>query len=148
MKKFLVSLFIFIFLCPDKLFAIQSHGGSEGIIVHQIGHIFFLLSLCALFYWLRGKWFLKEKSKFYFQLFGFFLIIWNLDVILMHFLDEQLEVISFVRRNFDFLVESTTGSRWLEYLYYFGKMDHFLCVPGLFFLYKGLTYMESEREDD
>ncbi|MGM0417245.1 MAG: hypothetical protein ACQEQS_00840 [Thermodesulfobacteriota bacterium] len=140
-------IFIFICLClSEPAYAIQAHGGSEGIIVHQLGHIFFLLSLCAFVYWLRDKWFLKGKSKRYFQLFGVFLILWNLDVVLMHYLDEQLELVDVSRNGFVYLIQSSNNSGFIEYLYYLGKMDHFLCVPALYFLYSGLKYLDLEKK--
>jgi len=139
-------ILIFICLClSEPAYAIQAHGGSEGIIVHQLGHIFFLLSLCAFVYWLRDKWFLKGKSKRYFQLFGLFLILWNLDVVLMHYLDEQFELVDVSRNGFVYIIDSANNSGFIEYLYYFGKMDHLLCVPALYFLYSGLKNLKLEK---
>lgn len=143
LKLFILCIFV---LFPKTSFAIQAHGGSEGIIVHQGGHLFFLLSLCALVYWLEKKWFLKGKSRRYFQLFGLFLILWNLDVILMHFLDEQIEIIDISRSGLDVMINSSSNSQILKYIYYLGKMDHILCVPALIFLYMALNSIENESE--
>jgi len=149
MKKtasvFVITLIIILF--PDTSYSIQAHGGSEGIVVHQLGHIFFLFSLLALGYWLKSKWALKGKSKLYLRLSCLFLVLWNFDVIIMHFLDEQSGLINVSRNTFDIYIKSSTNSHILEYLYYFGKMDHILCVPALFFLYKGLKSIETEKGD-
>lgn len=140
-----LKFIIFFLIIPVKAFATQTHGGSEGIIVHQFGHIFFLLSMCTFVYWLNDRWFLKsETSKRYFQLFGIFLILWNLDVIFLHFLDEQLNLVEPVRHGFTIFIEKRADINFIEYIYYFGKMDHILCVPALFFLYRALTAMEKE----
>ncbi|MCB9481469.1 MAG: hypothetical protein H6680_06585 [Desulfobacteraceae bacterium] len=149
MKKtasvFITALIIILF--PDTSYSIQAHGGSEGIVVHQLGHIFFLFSLLALGYWLKSKWALKGKSKLYLRLSCLFLVLWNFDVIIMHFLDEQSGLINVSRNAFDICIRSAANSHILEYLYYFGKMDHILCVPALFFLYKGLKSIETEKGD-
>ncbi|MDY0360032.1 MAG: hypothetical protein RBR08_01115 [Desulforegulaceae bacterium] len=141
-----VITLIILILFPDTSYSIQAHGGSEGIVVHQLGHIFFLFSLLALGYWLKSKWALKGKSKLYLRLSCLFLVLWNFDVIFMHFLDEQTEIINVLRSGFEISIISTINSNSLEYLYYFGKMDHILCVPALFFLYKGLKSIETEKE--
>jgi hypothetical protein len=141
-----VSVIVFLLFFPETSYSIQAHGGSEGIVVHQLGHIFFLFSLLALGYWLKSKWALKGKSKLYLRLSCLFLVLWNLDVILMHFLDEQIEIINVSRTGFEISITSVMNSQLLEYLYYFGKMDHLLCVPALFFLYKGLRSIETEKQ--
>jgi hypothetical protein len=142
-----LTLFV-ILLFPANSHAIQAHGGSEGIVVHQLGHVFFLISLLALAYWLKTKWAVKGKSKNYLRLSSFFLILWNLDVIIMHFLDEQIEIISVSRSGFQISISSEINSSFLEYFYYFGKMDHLLCVPALIFLYLGLKSIESHKKEE
>jgi hypothetical protein len=147
MRKTLALALNILILFPDTSYSIQAHGGSEGIVVHQLGHIFFLFSLLALGYWLKSKWALEGKSKLYLRLSCLFLVLWNFDVIIMHFLDEQSGLINVSRNAFDIYIKSPANSHILEYLYYFGKMDHILCVPALFFLYKGLKSIETEKGD-
>ncbi len=145
--KFNVFILLIVFLIPDSALAIQAHGGSEGIVVHQGGHLFFLLSLCVLVYWLEKKWFTEGKSRRYFQLFGVFLILWNLNVILMHFLDEQSDIIHVFRPDTSHIViRAINDSEFLEYIYYFGKMDHLICVPALIFLYLALKTITIDSE--
>ncbi|MBU2430313.1 MAG: hypothetical protein KKH99_06440, partial [Proteobacteria bacterium] len=41
----LFILLLLDFFSPESGFAIQQHSHAEGIIVHQIGHFFFLFSM-------------------------------------------------------------------------------------------------------
>ena len=67
--------------------ATQAHGGPEGLYVHQMAHILFIFSLAVLIYWLREHSLIKEPGWRYVQYAAFFLILWNIDAVLAHYLD-------------------------------------------------------------
>lgn len=50
-----------IFVPVDGL-ATQLHASSEGIITHQVGHLFFLFSMVALIFTITGKGLDKQKG--------------------------------------------------------------------------------------
>lgn len=130
-------------LFPEPLLAIQAHGGNEGIVVHQMGHVFFLVSMGAFVYWLREGRLLGHPGWRYIMGFAVLMGLWNIDVILMHFLDEQARLVS-VERTTPFSVTlSGGGSSWLPLVYYLGKLDHLICVPALFLLYTGLRRIKA-----
>lgn len=134
---------IFLF-SPSYLWATQAHGGSEGIVAHQLGHLFFMVSTGMFVYWLGRGRILSYPGWRYIMLFALFLVVWNLDVVLMHFLDEQLDVVRMVKTDpWMVRIETENGSSILALIYYLGKMDHLLCVPALFFLFKGLKHILS-----
>lgn len=119
--------------------ATQAHGAPEGIYSHQLAHVFFIFSMGVLIYWLRNRNLVVEKGWRYIQFSALFLILWNLDAIFVHFMEEQIALIEVNRTGF-WRVEVTAvnGSKFLERIYYLTKLDHLLCVPALIFLYAGL----------
>lgn len=143
----LILIVVFQLLLPSKSFAIQAHGGAEGIIVHQIGHLFFMFSMCTFAYWSRNSRLLKDTGWRYIKYFAILLVLWNLDVVLLHFLDEQIAIVSLQKLNkWDVVVTSVNKSSMLELFYYLGKLDHLICVPALFCLYIGLKKILSDHE--
>lgn len=124
---------------PEPVFATQAHGGPEGIMVHQLGHLFFLLSMAAFVYWTRGRRLFRNDGWRHIKYAAMLLILWNLDVIVIHFLDEQMALISTEKSGAWMIgIHAVNGSRFLELFYYVAKLDHLLCVPALFFLFTGL----------
>jgi len=152
MKKYNVIVFSTLFcllsaLVPDEIFAIQAHGGNEGIVVHQMGHIFFFVSMGAFVYWLREGRILGHAGWKYIMMFALFMGTWNLDVLLMHYLDEQGRLIEVTKTgSWSVMIKNVTGSDVLSMVYYLGKLDHLLCVPALFFLYMGLKRIKGSLE--
>lgn len=137
---FVCSAFVLLFLLfPDSAAATQGHGGIEGVYVHQMAHLFFILSLCVLIYSLRTRKLIEEKGWRLIQYSALFFIFWNIDAVLVHTLDDQLRIIQ-VERIMTWQIQITdsfnlSAVRWL---YYLAKLDHLLCVPALLFLYLGL----------
>ncbi len=136
---FLVALMAF---SPDVVHAIQIHGMSEGIYVHQIAHLFFMISMGFFIHWLRRRQLVKETGWRYIQYMAFFFILWNLDVFILHLLDEQLGVIQVSLIDLTHIrIQAVNGMRGLEIFYYLAKLDYLFCVPALFFLNLGLSYL-------
>jgi len=130
---------------PDVVQAIQIHGMSEGIYVHQIAHLFFMISMGFFIHWLRRGKLVKEAGWRYMQYMAFFFILWNLDVFILHFLDEQLGVIQVSLIDLTHIrIQAANGMRGLEIFYYLAKLDYLFCVPALFFLNLGLSHLVAE----
>lgn len=117
--------------------ATQSHGGIEGIVAHQAGHFFFMISMAVFAFWLRGAGLASREGWKEIYYAALFFILWNLDVFSVHLLDEQLGVVSRrVVSGLDYHIQSE--SAFLSWVYFFAKHDHVLCVPALVFFYAGL----------
>ncbi len=136
------------FLVPETAVATQTHGAPEGIYAHQFAHLFFLLSMVILVYWLRQRKLVEKEGWLFIQHAALFFILWNFNVIILHFLDEQsmLVVVEKVD-SFHIRISSPLG-RPAEIYYYLGKMDHVLCVPAMLFLYLGLKRLLAETIDE
>ncbi len=133
---------------PQNAHAIQLHSSLEGIITHQVGHLFFLLSMVALIFTISGKGLDKQKGWRLIQYSAFFFILWNLNTITAHFLDNQIHAVKIENISLTQIkVVTENGSPVLAWVYYFLKLDHFLCVPAMFFLYLGLSSLVGEQRD-
>lgn len=128
-----------MWLSPDLSHATQAHGAPEGLYSHQLAHLFFTLSLCWLIYWLQKRHLIVQPGWRHIQYGAIFLILWNIDAFLAHFMDEQIALVSVQRlSNWQIEINSSTGQPDLAWIYYFLKLDHLLCVPALCFFYIGL----------
>lgn len=135
-----------LILLPDYGYATQLHASSEGIITHQVGHLFFLFSMVALIFTVTGKGLDKQKGWRMIQYSAFFFILWNLDTIAAHFFDNQIHAVKIETISFSQIkVISHNNSLVLAWVYYFLKLDHFLCVPAMLFLYLGLSNLVEDQ---
>jgi hypothetical protein len=147
MKKLLYSILILFLMFPETTQAAQVHGDSEGIYARQLAHLFFMLSMMILIYWLRQRKLIKVIGWKYIQYAAFFFILWNINVMLVHFLNEQALIITVERiSTWRILVTSSMG-RWLEIVYFAARLDHLICVPALLFLFLGLRKLVQEETE-
>jgi hypothetical protein len=136
---FFLSIFAWNVISPDHALGTQSHGAPEGIYAHQIAHIFFMLSMIFFIHWLRNKKLVKETGWRFIQYAAFFLILWNMDAVLVHLLKDQLQLVQVLQIDSSHIqLSAGNGSTALDILFYFAKLDHLFCVPALLFLYLGL----------
>lgn len=142
-----VALAAFISLqFPARAGALQLHAGSEGIITHQMGHLFFLFSMVALIFILTGKGLTRQRGWRLIQYAAVFFILWNLDAVITHFLDNQIHAVSMKTQSLTRVeIIAQGGSALMAGLYYFLKLDHLLCVPAMLCLYKGLSRLVEDH---
>ncbi len=140
-----ISSFWSVLLAGVPALATQGHAGIEGVWVHQFAHLFFLFSMLLLIYWLRQAGLVKVPGWRYIQYAALFFILWNMDTMLVHFLDEQIRAVSVQSAGRWTIQVVAAGDRgWLAVLYYLAKLDHLLCVPAMVFLMLGLRHMLTE----
>jgi len=119
--------------------ATQTHGQPEGLYVHQMAHIFFIISMGSLEFWLRQRNLTREKGWQYIQVAAVLFILWNIDAVAVHFMDEHLDILGVSKPDIWHLhFEHYQSQKGVALLYCILKMDHLLCVPAMFFLYFGL----------
>jgi hypothetical protein len=145
---FLASFSLMIFT-PNPVLATQGHGGIEGVYAHQFAHLFFIISMGGLIYWLRQRGLVRERGWQLIQLSAFFFILWNLDAFLVHLLDDQMKIVQMKRIGpWEIQLTDLYNSNVLKKLYYFAKLDHLLCVPAIIFLYLGLRRLLKDQKPD
>ena len=125
-------------LClPGEALALQVHTEPEGVYVHQMAHLHYILALCYFFWDLRRTAFTGRGWR-YLQLFCLLMICWNVIAFTGHlsglFLDPQ------ALDQTDCYLETRLVSPFTlgKYLYFITKLDHLIYVPALFFLFIGL----------
>nr|WP_320189856.1 hypothetical protein [uncultured Desulfobacter sp.] len=146
-SKVLIITAYLLSASPANLYALQYHTGSEGIITHQIGHLFFLFSMVVLMFMISGKGLAVHKGWRLIQMSAFFFILWNGCAIAAHFLDNQIYAVSVERiANGYAKLQTQNNSDLLGWIYYALKLDHLLCVPAMFLMYKGLSFLVNEQK--
>lgn len=143
---FVLTIFTCLAFIPEPAIATQGHGGIEGVYVHQLAHVFFIISMGGLIYWLKQRGLVRESGWQLIRLAAFFFVLWNIDALFVHALDDQFKIIQ-VQRMGSWSVRITdihhrTG---IESLYYLAKLDHLLCVPAIIFLYLGLKQLLKDQ---
>ncbi|NNG01703.1 MAG: hypothetical protein HKM93_20120 [Desulfobacteraceae bacterium] len=135
-----IALIVLVVIClPKAALATQGHSGIEGVYVHQLAHLFFMISMGILIYWLRSIRLIEESGWRYIQYAAIFFILWNVDAMAVHYLDEQIAVVRTERiSQWQIRIEAAGDSRALVFVYYLLKLDHLLCVPAMILLLTGL----------
>ncbi|WP_020589926.1 hypothetical protein [Desulfobacter curvatus] len=145
--KELMVLAYLILALPENLYALQFHSASEGIITHQIGHLFFLFSMVVLMFIISGKGLAIHKGWRLIQLSAFFFILWNGCAIVAHFLDNQIYAVSVEQLTKGYAkIRVQNNSSLLGWVYYGLKLDHLLCVPAMLLMYRGLSCLVDEQK--
>jgi len=135
-----------LILLPIDGYATQLHASSEGIITHQVGHLFFLFSMVALIFTITGKGLDRQKGWRLIQYSAFFFILWNLDAITAHFFDNQIHAVKIENISLGKMrIITNNDSSLLAWFYYILKLDHLLCVPAMLFLYRGLSSLVNDQ---
>ena len=133
---------LFLLFFSDSAFAIQTHREYEGIVVHQIGHLFFIFSMVILILTITSKELHRQKGWRLIQWAAFFFILWNMAAFTGHLLDNQLHTITVSNISLtEITIMAENGSRLIEIAYYRLNLDHLLCVPAIIFLYRGLCHI-------
>lgn len=131
----------------QPVWATQAHGAPEGLYVHQFSHLFFIFAMAILIYWLRSRGLVRQSGWRYLQYAALFFILWSMDAFLVHLLDEQFKLVAVTRTGpWQLRLDTPEGFAFLAPLYYLLKLDHLICVPGLFFLYLGICRLSRETE--
>ncbi len=142
-----VTIVAGVILLPLDTHATQLHASLEGIITHQIGHLFFLLSMVVLIFTVSGKGLDKQKGWRLIQYSAFIFILWNLGTLTAHFIDNQLHIVKIENISMTQIrVIANNNSSILALFYYVLKLDHLLCVPAMFFLYRGFSSLVNEQK--
>ncbi|MBF0112002.1 MAG: hypothetical protein HQK74_04630 [Desulfamplus sp.] len=133
-------------LSPHLAYATQMHSAAEGVIVHQIGHLFFLISMIILYFTIRGKSLDSQQGWRLIQLSALLFSLWNLDALIVHFLDNQIDMIYLKNISiFEAQIDSINNSKPLILFYYFLRLDHLLSLPAMILLWRGLSLILKQN---
>lgn len=139
------AAFTVVLLPAVPALATQSHGEPEGLVAHQLAHLFFIFSMGNLAFWLRERYLTERSGWRYIQYAAIFLVLWNIDAFAVHLMDEHTAVLQISRPDtWRIGIAAESGYESLVLVYYLAKLDHLLCVPALFLLYMGLRRLAGE----
>jgi hypothetical protein len=143
----LVTVMLF---CQDA-WALQTHGGIEGVVVHQVAHIQYLGALGYLLWDIRRSGF-AGIGWLYLQRFCWLMMIWNGLAFIGHLAQMNLpeEAISTEDGYLSaLLLLPVSFGRWV---YYVTALDHLVITPALFFLFLAMRSFSraavSEKMED
>lgn len=146
--KFAVFCVLTVIYFPSLAFAIQLHGDPEGLFVHQIAHVFFIISMATLIYWLFRVKIIFHKGWRFIGLASVFFILWNVDAFVGHAIEGSRGVGMVIDGDaWKGTVRFPLLNDWVATLYYLLKLDHLLCVPGIVSLYLGLKELCQNSTD-
>ncbi|MDO9041076.1 MAG: hypothetical protein Q7U64_01870 [Desulfocapsaceae bacterium] len=137
-----------LILAPDQAWALQSHGPTESIYVHQLAHLFYSAALGYLF-WDVGRNAFSGKGWRYLQIFCILMILWNLVAFSGHWLGMHIADSDIIRPAGYFSSQITGPLSVIKLIYFSATLDHLLSVPALFFLFLSLRslYHSSDEAD-
>ncbi len=147
-KVFCLFLPAVLLVFPEHALAIQTHGAPEGIYVHQMAHIFFIASLCYLFWDIRRSSF-PIKSWRYLQYFCILMILWNIVAFTGHIVEIHIDSADIIKDNGYLSIHIAGPITTIKLIYYVAKLDHIFSVPALICLYLCLRslYLTSVAEE-
>lgn len=124
-------IFLAVTLQANSVWAVQAHGGAEGLVSHQIGHFLFTTGMGYLLYRLYSMQ-TTGSGWFEFKAFLWLLIAWNVTTFAGHWMNEYIVKDKFIK------TKTTTLSFSIETfpdaIYYLTRLDHLILVPSFVFL--------------
>ena len=140
----LLSLTVFL---VSPVLATQTHGEPEGLVAHQLAHLFFIISMGVFAFWLRRHRLTASSGWRLIQYAALLLILWNLDAMAVHFLDEQTHLLNVTQVDtWHIRIETLPGYEPIGSWYYLFKLDHLFSVPALVLLYLGLRKLATDAQ--
>lgn len=136
-------------LSPQQAWAIQSHPSPEGLYVHQLAHVVFIIAMAFLVYWLEVNRLTRQRGWRYIQVSALLFILWNCAAIFGHLAEEMVPRDLFVGGS-NWSQKLTIGNNIWAGIFFVLKLDHLLCVPAMVCLFVGIRtlYKEVLRQGD
>jgi len=127
-------------LSANQALALQPHEGLEGMITHEVGHLFFIVGVVYLLVRSRSRRWIGPGWK-EFKLFLWFVLAWNAVAFAGHWIELYIPPEQFIKsggNTTDFVV---TG--FADILYYVSVLDHLVLLPASIFLLLALRRWRS-----
>ncbi|MDQ7783893.1 MAG: hypothetical protein RDU20_13505 [Desulfomonilaceae bacterium] len=138
-----------VLLAPGRVWALQVHPEPEGLIAHQLAHLFFATTMAVLAYWLHVNRFVRERGWRLIQISCLLFLLWNIGAFAGHWAAAHLPDDIFVGEPGSLSRKVLSGqSVWvLPYLIF--HLDHLICVPAILCLLLGIRslYVKVLDED-
>jgi len=130
-KTLYFSMTFVLFSWAGPVYAVQQHGGTEGLVSHQVGHVLFISGMSYLLYriyhnHITGPGWLQFKG------FLWLIILWNILTFSGHWMREIVNPERFIKQGAH--VTAFTVTDTFDAFFYLTRLDHLLLVPSFIFL--------------
>ena len=120
-----------LFSWAVPVYAVQQHGGAEGLVSHQVGHILFISGMSYLLYRVHHNR-ITGSGWFEFKSFLWLIILWNILTFSGHWMREIVNPERFIRQGTQ--VTAFVITDYFDTFFYLTRLDHLLLVPSFVFL--------------
>ncbi len=144
-RRFFCLGVAYLILCGPA-YAIQSHPAPEGLYVHQLAHVCFIVSMAFLAYWLEAHQFCRQKGWRYIQIAALLFVLWNIVAFAGHWIEEKIPRELFLGDpdwSQRFIAKDNV---WAD-LFYLLKLDHLVSVPAIVCLYWGIKLLYRDLQE-
>lgn len=130
--------------------ALQVHDSPEGLVAHQLAHVFFAATMALLVYWLESNRFVAAKGWRLIQIACVLFIVWNVAAFTGHLIAMAVDSSLIVGERGTITQRILIQKSPWGLLFYILHLDHLLCVPAIFCLFLGIRslYREMGHEGD
>jgi hypothetical protein len=136
LKTVPVLLVLWALLSPGLAWGFQSHPAPEGLYMHQLAHVFFVVAMGILAYWLQVNEFVRQRGWRLIQISCILFILWNIMAFAGHWVEERVAADAVIGEP-DWTQRIILNSAMMR-LYYALKLDHLVCVPAMICLLLGI----------
>jgi hypothetical protein len=144
-QKVLILVFLLL-VWPGTAWALQVHDAPEGYVVHQVAHVFFLVCMGVLAYWLQSNRLVEKRGWRYIQGACLLFLLWNICALAGHWIARDITSDMFLGSGTQLNQRLLVPQKSIEmYLYYFLHMDNLLCAPAVFLLFLGIRSFYKTR---
>ena len=136
------------FALPLPVLAAHPHGYPDGTMIHQLSHALFIFSMGALIYHLHARGLGARPGWREIRFAAACLIMWSIIVFIMRLLEKQAGWMPAEMAGGRGIQPETVmgGDGLAAWLHLFVRFDYLLFLPGLFFLYRGLSRFSASGE--
>lgn len=146
MKIYFIGVIMVLAMFPDIISASQTNLNPEAIYIKQLAHLFFMLSMVFLINRLRHRKLTEKAGWRHIRYSALFFILWSANAFCLNFLEKQAMWSKMaIFGEWQARVSSSPGS-WAEKINCLARLDIFLCLPALLFLYYGLKKITDENQ--
>lgn len=131
-----------LFFSAAQAHAVQVHGGTEGLISHQLGHLLFTLAMVVLLFRLSRSQ-LQGLGWHEFKGFLWLIIFWNALTFTGHWMQHSIASNQFIRHNSQ--ITAFQINNGFDFFFYLTRLDHLLLVPAFILLLLAIRNWGLER---
>lgn len=130
-RPLLCCLLITFFSPTSQAYGVQEHGGAEGLVSHQLGHLLFTFAMVTLLLrWSKSQ--LTGPGWYEFRGFLWLVVFWNLLTFTGHWLRENIVPESFIHHEGH--VAAFQIDTFVDLVFYLTQLEPLLLIPAFFLL--------------